>query len=441
VRRFAVAVALLLAFTGSAGAALLADPDPMQAQEWWLSRVGADRATPPGPGIPLLIVDSGVDPTHPEFSGRPDTTFLTNQTTVGREEYHGTIVASLAAAPANGQGIVGVYPTAAVDVYDASPDGRGITTQSAIAGIIEASRHCPAVINLSFGSVAQDPLLEDAVLTAFRNGCLIVAASGNSGEFGSPATYPAAWPHVFTVGATDANDQVTSFSTTGAGLDVVAPGDAMTAAVPFTRNASGYQTNLSGTSFSSPLVAAAAAWVWTVRPDLSAPQLADVLRQSARDIGAPGFDQASGWGMIDIPGALAAPTPPVDPGEPNDDVDEVKPGALFEEGQTPLTTASRPTTRIVASLDVSEDPRDVYRIWVPAQKTVRVTVAADGRAAARLWGPLTVSTGEGIKARRRDLRGQSISAGKKGMFAYVEVLLTGRAGNARYTLTLTAARR
>ena len=53
------------------------------------------------------------------------------------------------------------------------------------------------------------------MLTAFHNGCLVVAASGNSGESGSPTGYPASWPHVFTVGATGQDDEVTSFSTTG----------------------------------------------------------------------------------------------------------------------------------------------------------------------------------------------------------------------------------
>ena len=84
-----------------------------------------------------------------------------------------------------------------------------------------------------------------------------------------------------------------------------------------------------GTSFSTPIVAAAAAWVWTLRPTLDVTQIFDLLRQSARDIGPPGFDSASGFGIVDIPAALAADAPRRDPDEPNDDVDQVKPGALF----------------------------------------------------------------------------------------------------------------
>jgi subtilisin family serine protease len=415
--------------------------EPLEAQEWWLADVGADRAGPPGPGIPITIVDSGTDPTHPEFVDRPNTTFLNAQTVFGRDEYHGTIVASVAAAPANGAGILGVYPSAALQIYDASSDSRGISDFSAVSGILAAAEHCPGVINLSFGSTLPDDQLKDAILGAVHNGCLVVVSAGNSGEFGSPATYPASWPHVFTVGATDENDQAVSFSTSSPGVDVAAPGVDIVGAVPLSRNPTGYQDALDGTSFSSPIVAAAAAWVWTERPTLTVAQLADVLRRSARDVDAPGFDDATGWGIVDIPAALAAPVAPNDPNEPNDDVDQVKPGKLFELGQPPLTTPAKPSIRIAASLETTDDPRDIYRIWVPAGRTVHVSVAAAGNAAARVWGPQTVRVNEGVQARRRDLKGPSIRAGTKGFLAYVEVLLTGRSDNAMYTLSVTAAKR
>jgi subtilisin family serine protease len=415
--------------------------EPLQDREWWLPAIGADAVAPPGPGVPITIVDSGVDPTHPEFAARPNTTFLNTQSVLGPGEYHGTIVASVAAAPANGVGIVGVYPEAVLQVVDASPDPRGIADSSAVTGILAAAGHCPGVINLSFGSVEQDPFLKDAILTAVRNGCLVVAAAGNDGDEGSPPTYPAAWPHVVTVAATDENASVTAFSTTGPAVDVAAPGVDIVGAVPLSRDATGYTTSAEGTSFSAPIVAAAAAWVWTLRPTLSAGQLADVLRRSAHDIGPAGFDDASGWGIVDIPAALALAARPQDPAEPNDDVDQVKPARLFATGQAPLTTPAKPSFRLSASLDASEDPRDLYRIWVPAHRTVRATVSAGGRAAARIWGPQTSSVAEGIVARRRDLRGPSIRAGRKGFSAYVEVLLTGRSPSADYVLGVTAARR
>ena len=435
-----LAAVLALIGAGTAQARVDAYSDPLVPQEWWLSHIGADRATPPGPGVPIAIVDSGVDPTQPDFAGRPNTTFLNNQTVLGRDEYHGTAVASVAAAPDNGFALDGVYPDAAVKVWDASPTSFGITDGAAIAGLQAVSAHCPAVINLSFGSTNPDAGLQDAILDAVRQGCLVVAAAGNSGDEGSPTTYPAAWPHVFTVAATDQNDVVAPFSTTSPATDVAAPGTAFVADVPLARNPNGYDA-FSGTSFSAPLVSAAAAWVWTMRPTLTVSQLSQILRSTARDIGPPGFDNASGWGILDIPGALAAPTPPNDSFEPNDDVSQVKPNSLFAEGQPPLTTPARPTIRLVATIDNGDDPRDVYRLWVPAKRYVHVTVASGGDAAARLWGPQTSSTRENVKAQRRDLRGAKMYGGKRGTAAYAEVLLTGRSPAASYTLSVTVSKK
>jgi hypothetical protein len=106
-----------------------------------------------------------------------------------------------------------------------------------------------------------------------------------------------------------------------------------------------------------------------------------------------------------------------------------------------LTSPAAPSARLAGSLDQAEDPRDVYRIWVPAHKVVRVSVSAGGEAAARIWGPQTASVNEGVRARRRDLKGTSVHAGASGFSAYVEVLLTGRSTSARYVLGVTAAKR
>jgi hypothetical protein len=284
-------------------------------------------------------------------------------------------------------------------------------------------------------------MLDEAVLTAVDNGCLVVAASGNLGDVGSPATYPAAWPHVLTVGATDAADVVAGFSTVGPYLDLVAPGENVTGAVPLSKDPSGYSGGLDGTSFAAPIVAAAAAWIWTLRPELSVSQLGELLRRSARDLDRPGFDFGSGWGLLDVPAALAAPTPPADPGEPNDDVQQVRAGLLFEVGKQPLTTPARPSIRIAGTVDATEDPHDVYRIWVPPRRTVRVGVAAAGRAVARIWGPRTRTVAERGAERRRDLLGPEARADARGFSAYVEVLPARRVGNARYTLSVRVARR
>jgi hypothetical protein len=144
---------------------------------------------------------------------------------------------------------------------------------------------------------------------------------------------------------------------------------------------------------------------------------------------------------VNIADALAAPTPQNDPEEPNDDVSQVAPGALFSTGEPPLTTIARPSNRIAATLLQAEDPRDLYRIWIPAHRTVRVSLDTTGSAFARIWGPRTFSIAEPPALRSRDLKGRSITGGAKGAYGYAEVFLTGRTPNASYVLAVTAAKR
>ena len=206
--------------------------DPLVPFEWWRAAVGADQVDPPGPGKPVTVVDSGLDLSHPEFATRPNTTALNPQTTSDADEDHGTAVASVVAATNNGVGIVGIYPEAVLRVWDASPFGF-LNEGAAIEGIYEAARRGPGVINLSFGGEDDDPLLDDAIQFAFRSGSLVVAAAGNEALDGNPPNFPAFYPHVLTVGATDERNRVAAFSTISPTVDLAAPGVRIPVAEPF----------------------------------------------------------------------------------------------------------------------------------------------------------------------------------------------------------------
>src|SRR5581483_8249317 len=163
-RGLLIAAAVVAAAVAAAAASARLAVEPLQAQEWWLTHIGADQVAPPGQGIPLIVVDSGVDPSHPEFVARPNTTMLNEQTVQGGTEFHGTAVASIAAAPADGSGLLGVYPQANLFSWDASATGS-IFDQLAAEGITAAAQHCPGVINLSFGGSQNDTAIAAAVLT------------------------------------------------------------------------------------------------------------------------------------------------------------------------------------------------------------------------------------------------------------------------------------
>src|SRR5207247_10955377 len=174
----------------------------------------------------------------------------------------GTEVASVIAA--TGVGMMGVYPQAVLRSYDASPFGF-ITAGDAVRGIVAATRGGPGAINLSFGGEEDDPLVHQAVLYAFRHGSLVVASSGNAGLVGNPLSYPASYPHVLTVAATDQSGIVAVFSSQTSDIDLAAPGRHIRVAEPLADDPSGY-IFASATSFAAPMVSAAAAGVWQVRP-------------------------------------------------------------------------------------------------------------------------------------------------------------------------------
>ena len=431
-RRLPIVVAAALCALGTAAIARGDAPS-----EWWLHVIGADTVSAPGPGVPIVIIDGAVDSSQPSLTGRPNTTYLDPQQLVGPDDIHATAVASLAAG--SGNGFLGVYPQATLEVWDAGRGANGIDAGSAAAGISVAARHCPAVINLSFGGTEPNPQVQGAILGAVRAGCLVVAAAGNSGLDGDPPTYPAAYAHVLTVGATNAQDAPLPFSSSGDWVDLAAPGSDMSAAVPLSHDPSGISLGLAGTSFAAPLVTASAAWLWTVRPKLSASQVAELLRESAQPTGSERFDLKTGYGVIDLAAALTLPTPPNDPMEPNDDIVQVKPGQLFSSGQPPLTTATHTSTRIAGTLLRAEDSVDIYRIWVPAHRRVHVSVEADGNASANVWGPHTYTVDEPPALRRRYFEGPTITGGAVGRYAYAEVALTGRAPSATYVLSVRAA--
>ena len=420
-------------------------PDPLQGDEWWLSQIGTSGLTPPGPGVPVTIVDSGLDVDHPEFLGRADTQTLNAQEPAPLGGEHGTSVASVIAAPVNGVGLVGVYPRAVLRSWDAAKgDGTRLESSEIAGGLLAAARAGRSVINLSLGSDASDLSIELAVSEAVASGSLVVAASGNDGDQGSPLGYPAAYSHVTTVAATDRSGAVAGFSSRSHYVDVAAPGDDITVASALGQN----WRAASGTSFSSPMVAAAAAWIWTARPELTAGQVAEIVRRSATDIAPAGRDQASGFGMLNVAAALALPAPIRDPFEPNDDIDQVDPnGDRYVSKEPPLSTASKRSARIAGRIDRYEDPRDVFRVWLPAASRVTATLTASSDGDLALYSASAKSVvgrfatdGRLAVAATRGARERLVYTNKgKGRWSYVAVQPGASALDATYTLAVASA--
>jgi Subtilase family len=422
----------------------LTDPLALPTIGWHHYRVGSDRAEPPGPGVPITVIDSGLDATHMEFAARPNTVLLNPQhIEAGSDGYHGTIVASTAAAPTDAKGSVGIYPQAVLRAYDLD----FLSESAIVAGIARTVAAGRSVINLSLGGDEPSRSIYEATMNAFGRGSIIVAAAGNERLLDNPRIYPAGFPHVLTVGSTNQVDQPSQFSSTSPAVDLAAPGELIPWQHPI--NPASYGT-ANGTSFSAPQVTAATAWVWTARPALEKTQIFDLMRLSARDIAPVGPDVRTGHGVLDIPAALTRPVPAIDPLEPNDDIDHVQARGIFPAAARPLTTPGRRRGSFQARLHASEDPHDVYRVWVPARREVSMTIRPNANVNVAVWAPGTRNVAERGAARRRDLVASGRARGGRpktlrvenragpGYYAYLDVYTTRRSRSASYSLGIMA---
>jgi subtilase family protein len=349
----------------------------------WRARV-ADPALVPPPitaESPLIaLVDSQLDPAHGEFLGGNTGTLpelpVTNS--------HGTATASVAAAPLNGVGIVGVWPGArALNI----PLPDEITCAGSSRQINKAIRRGAAVINMSYGSESSCFPEYVALQVAVARGIVPVAAAGNEFAEGNRPQFPASLPHVLTVAAVGPDLSSSFFSNENAAIDLSAFGEAIMTAVPPALDADGVPDGYerqSGTSFAAPMVAAAVAWVRAARPTLTADQAAQAVRLSATNVGRAGWERDTGFGLLSVGAALAIEPPPPDPAEPNDDMMWVD-GRAFERPDRVIYDG-RGRARRVALLDSFEDPADVYRIRLRPRSRVRVTVNPSRRDDVALAG-------------------------------------------------------
>jgi hypothetical protein len=423
-------------------------PDPLSQYARWREVVVDPALVPPPvtPTSPLLaLVDSQIDLAHPEFAG-------SNVSSVGGLPLtvaHGTETAAIAAAPKNDVGILGIWPgMRALNVPLPSEIGCADST----AGIARAVAAGAAVINMSYGAAA--PCFAEYVQLqiATARGVTLVAAAGNEFGEGNRPQYPASFPHVLTVAAIGENGKSAYFSNANAAVDLSAPGVGVVTAAPpqfdGDGNGDGYEA-VTGTSFSAPMVAAAAAWVRAARPQLTVDQVAQVLRLSARDLAGRGWDPTTGFGLLSVARALAQRAPAVDALEPNDDVVWID-GRTLGRPRQALWSGGRPR-RVRALLDFYEDPSDVYRVRFPPHARLRVSVQqrfGDADVAAFTRSARSIDDDEQLIARssRRGRRKDTLeleNPSRRSRLAYVEVYV--REGNrvldAGYELSVRRLRR
>ncbi|MBM3268677.1 MAG: S8 family serine peptidase [Candidatus Sericytochromatia bacterium] len=307
---------------------------------------------PPGTGILVAVVASGVDVRHPELahaiardaqgapryidafadSGKSDTnsqgtynwaTAYQSASYPGPDGHgsgtreSGIIAASASAQPAGSYDMVGIAPGAQilpVKVLDVGGDGDDAII---MRGIVAAADAGADIVLLPFGGPEPSAALDDAVWYARSKGVLVVAAAG---QYPEKVFFPAASPGALAIGAVDGKDEYMSYASTGPELALVAPGGTVdesrtgllgpvptylsTTRYPGKYVAKNY-SRVSGTSEAAAFAAGIAALVWSAEPDLDAGQVRQRLLAGATDLGQAGFDDKTGFGRIDAARSLA----------------------------------------------------------------------------------------------------------------------------------------
>ncbi len=235
-----------------------------QTVPWGIERVFEQETFPfpawvmgSGQGVSVAVLDTGVNGSHEDLP-----TLAGGITTVDSSDWrvdgngHGTHVAGTIAAQINAFGAVGGAPS--VDLYSIkvlNNSGNG-SISTILAGVQWAVDHGVDIISMSLGTTQYSQAFKDICDAAYASGHLLVAAAGNSGNpsgTGSNMEYPAKFESVIAVGATDSGDRRATFSSTGAWLEVMAPGvDIYSTSIDTTLNA---QVNVNEKDYYSKILA------------------------------------------------------------------------------------------------------------------------------------------------------------------------------------------
>jgi type VII secretion-associated serine protease mycosin len=312
--RLAVASAVVTVLVGLSSPPAFADS--VRDAQWHLQylRVAEAHKITKGGGVTVAVIDSGVEAQHPDLQGSilpgVNMTILKEGSAVGwtDEDGHGTGMAGLVAAHGRGaDGAIGIAPEAKVlPIRTMAREGdRSAGYADAVQFAID---HGAKVINMSFteGTGGED---EDVIKKALAADVVLVGAAGNA-PADKEIIYPAAYPGVVAVGATDRDGRRAAQSVSGPAMALTAPGvDIMSTGLK-SNEPSGYRVG-SGTSGSAAIVSGVAALVRAKFPELSAEEVVHRLTATATDKGAPGRDPEYGYGIVNIVDALTANVEPL----------------------------------------------------------------------------------------------------------------------------------
>src|SRR5215207_3781577 len=313
--------------------AMMVPDDPIFKEfQWGLRKIGMEPVwdvTTGSPDVIVAVLDTGVDEAHPDLEPNviEGYDFVNDDPDAWDDSSHGTHVSGVIAALGNNaEGTAGIAWRSKIMPVKVL-DSKGLGPDAAVSkGIIYAVENKAKIINLSSGTPYQSRLLDEAARFAERRGVLMVAAAGNTGDKGNEIIYPAAYPTIMAVGATDEKDQAPAFSQRQPYVTISAPGVDIPG--PAWRDAgNGPYILHTGTSAAAPHVSGLAALLLSVKPDLTPPQIREIITSTAEEVNPRSGGSFLGAGRINAFKAVSTLRPIPVPTRP-----AIRPTATGERG-------------------------------------------------------------------------------------------------------------
>ncbi|WP_430790401.1 cell wall-binding repeat-containing protein [Virgibacillus flavescens] len=332
--------------------------DEYSQSQWYLPTLQLPDAwsiTKGSPNTVVAVLDSGIRNSTDIKNVFQGADFVDNDYSPNDLNGHGTFVSTILAASHNDEGIAGISPETSILPVKVADYAGNVSTYSEYDGIQYAMDQGADIINMSFGGYYYSEMMENLIWEAHEAGIVLVAAAGNeSSDDEYYPSYPATYPGVISVSATNESNQRSWFSNYGYSVDVAAPGSNIMSMDNYGRYGTG-----NGTSFSAPIISGIASLLHGRNNSWTPDEIEYALEKSAKNYNGFRWNEDLGYGIANAYKAITTKIP----ARKNDNPQYLNEATVLKHGETIKEPLQLP-------LDL-----DTYKFQVKNQSETRIDIA------------------------------------------------------------------